>query len=246
MSQTTKTTRSTQRPTPGNLPAHLAHVARQWYAHGLPVPPSWLPLIRNHTAFPAQDIRAVHQATVHLSVTHAAEFPPATARATLAHPTDLLATFAAGALPHSDLVALIDAYLFATGHTVVDVLCATTLQRATHPALGDAINDAREDSPTLAASYARLAMLHAGWPEPALMVDVLEVDGRYITSVDLAYPRHRIGYVADSPAQHRDMPQQLIVNRQLALKRAGWRVVTIPWPTPPAHDWPAAPTSLAA
>lgn len=243
MSQTTDAPPPTHLPRP--LAAQLTPVARAWYAYGLPVAPSWLPFLHDGSdaadALPVIDHRAVH-----LSVLHAAQCPPATAHATLPHPIDLLAAFAAGGLPHDDLVALADAYLFATGSSIVDLLCATTMQRATCPQLADAITDAREGAPTLAASYARLTALHAGWPEPGLMVDVLEDDGKFITTADLAYPDHKIAYVAASPTQYRDVRTQLVVNHYLALKRTGWQLVTIPWPTPPAHLWPAIPTSLAA
>lgn len=72
----------------------------------------------------------------------------------------------------------------------------------------------------------RLTIVRAGLPEPELQVDVLDLAGRFVGRVDMAYPRQRIviEYEGD---QHRTDADQWgrDLRRYREMERLGWVVV---------------------
>lgn len=120
---------------------------------------------------------------------------------------------------------------------VTERRCATTIEdlravlhragaRAGVRRLRAALDLVRVGAGSPQETRARLTIVRAGLPEPALQLDVLDEAGRFVGRVDMAYPEQRIviEYEGD---QHRTDDEQWgrDLRRYREVERLGWAVV---------------------
>jgi hypothetical protein len=91
-------------------------------------------------------------------------------------------------------------------------------------------------------SVVRLALHDDGLPPPELQAEVVGADGRTYR-VDFLWPERRVIVEADGRVKYRDAELWREKSREVALQRAGYRVLRVRWRDVLA-DWPATTASL--
>jgi hypothetical protein len=91
-----------------------------------------------------------------------------------------------------------------------------------------ALADIRAGTDSPPESRTRLILVRGGLPEPLVRHTVLDRDGYFVGTPDLAYPRERVAieYEGDDHWRNRDVFEDDIVRREL-FRRAGWLVVQV-------------------
>ncbi len=85
----------------------------------------------------------------------------------------------------------------------------------------------RTGSASRPETWTRLTLVDAGLPEPVLDYDVIDDSGRFVATVDMAYPQWKIAIEYDG-AHHAEGEQwEKDVDRLARLEAAGWRVIRV-------------------
>lgn len=92
--------------------------------------------------------------------------------------------------------------------------------------LREAIGLIREDSWSPKETETRLALVHAGLPEPALNVDTYDASGRFIGCLDMAYLLEKVGVEYHGSFFHAGRYAQ-DVERIARLRAAGWIIIEV-------------------
>ncbi|WP_029145369.1 endonuclease domain-containing protein [Microbacterium luticocti] len=160
----------------------------------------------------------------------------------IASPASTWVTLPAWVTHPYDLVAIADHFVHvhrpphSRPHQVVSDPLATIAQLTAAVDAGRrrGIDDLRVALPrvrTGAASrtetWTRLTLVDAGLPEPVLDHDVLDAHGRFIATVDMAYPQWKIAIEYEGAHHSVGAQWEKDVDRLARLEMAGWRVIRV-------------------
>lgn len=83
----------------------------------------------------------------------------------------------------------------------------------------------REDAWSPRETTTRLQLVRGGLPEPVLNTDVVDVAGRFLACLDMAYPEYRVAVEYQGELHHNSYARD--IERVERLRAAGWIVIQV-------------------